>query len=181
MEEPAPVFWPHAPPHFLLESGTYMVTASTFRKELHFASRKRLRFLTELLLKTAESSGWRIEAWAVLANHYHWIGKSPQDGAQNLTKWASKVHRESAKFINELDGVPERKVWHNFFDSNITYPQSYFARLHYVNQNPVHHGVVTDARIYPWCSAAWFETNASEAFQKTLQSFKIDRLKVFEP
>src|ERR1700689_3090201 len=43
-----------------------------------------------------------------------------------------------------------------------------FARLHYVHRNPVHHGLVRAATAYPWCSAAWFETEAPASFRKTV-------------
>ena len=76
--------WPHAPPHFVVGTGPFMMTASTYGRSHHFGSRKRLRFLTDTLLNTADRFGWRLEAWAVMANHYHWIGKSPDTGAEEL-------------------------------------------------------------------------------------------------
>jgi hypothetical protein len=38
--------------------------------------------------------------------------------------------------------------------------KSWLARLNYVHQNAVKHGLVPIAHQYPWCSAPWFETNA---------------------
>ena len=35
--------------------------------------------------------------------------------------------------------------------------KSYLARLNYVHQNPVKHGLVRVANQYRWCSAAWLE------------------------
>jgi putative transposase len=52
------------------------------------------------------------------------------------------------------------------------------ARLNYVHQNPVKHGLVQVANQYPWCSASWFETNARSGFVQSVYSFKIDRLNV---
>jgi len=49
-----------------------------------------------------------------------------------------------------------------------------------VHENPVHHGLVRTATAYPWCSAGWFERTASRAFQSTVSSFKIDRVKVYD-
>ena len=170
--------WPHAPPHFLVGTGTFMVTASTYGRNHHFGSRKRLRHLTNTLLQTAEEAGWQLEAWAVMANHYHWIGKSPDTGAENLGIWIASLHRKTARFVNELDSTAGRKVWHNYMETRLTFEKSYLARLHYVNQNPVKHRLVNQACDYPWCSAAWFSEHASPAFQKTLSSFKIDRLKI---
>lgn len=170
--------WPHAPPHFLVGSGTFMVTASTYGRIHHFGSRKRLRFLTNTLMEAAESAGWTLDAWAVMANHYHWIGKSPQAGAEALGQWIGSVHRQASHFVNELDATPGRKVWHNYRETRLTFEKSYLARLHYVIENPVKHGLVALATDYPWCSAAWFSKHASPAFQKTVASFHIDRLNI---
>ncbi len=113
-----------------------------------------------------------------MANHYHWIGRSPDDGAESLNRWIAAVHRESACFVNGLDGTRGREVWHNFRETRLTFEKSYLARLHYVILNPVKHGLVNLATDYQWCSAAWFEQNATTAFQKTVASFKIDQLKI---
>ncbi len=179
MEQPSDkICWPHAPPHFLVGQGTFMVTASIYQRVHHFGSRKRLRHLTNRVLSTAEDSGWKLEAWAFMANHYHWIGKSPESGAETLSKWIAAVHRDSARFVNGLDETPGRKVWHNYRETRLTFEKSYLARLHYVIQNPVKHRLVTSAVDYPWCSAAWFERNASTAFQATVESFKTHRLQI---
>ena len=59
-----------------------------------------------------------------------------------------------------------------------TYEKSYLARLNYVHQNPVKHGLVGVANQYPWCSAAWFERTASAAQVRTIYSFKTDQVSV---
>jgi len=64
------------------------------------------------------------------------------------------------------------------FHSKITFERSYFARLNYVHQNAVHHGLVRVANQHPWCSAAWFERTATPAQVKTIYSFKIDKLQI---
>ncbi len=174
----AEIKWPHAPPHYRGVSGAYMVTAGTYQKEHYFASRKRLRFLCNLMLDLMEQYGWRPQAWAALSNHYHFVGLSPKDGTQRLAEMLSHIHRESAIFVNKLDGVAGRKVWHNYWDSQITYTASYFARLKYVHENPVHHGLVSHAEQYDWCSARWFSKNSSSAMVKTVSSFKTDRISI---
>jgi len=176
----SPVTWPRAPPHYLGAAGVYMVTAGTYRKAHYFRSRKRLQFLANKLIELAEKHGWQMQAWAVFSNHYHFIASSPEDGAENLGKWIAQFHRQSAILVNDLDSAKGRKVWHNYWDSHITFDKSYYARLHYVHQNPVRHGLVTNAMDYDWCSAAWFEREAKPAFRKTVQSFKIDQVKVYD-
>jgi putative transposase len=54
------------------------------------------------------------------------------------------------------------------------------ARLNYVMQNPVHHGLVNDATHYPWCSANWFKEKTPLSFYQTVCSFKIDKVNVID-
>ena len=92
----------------------------------------------------------------------------------------SELHSKTARWVNRLDSHPERKVWHNFWETQLTYEKSYFARLNYVHQNPVKHGLVPVANVYKWCSAAWFEQNASPAQVKTIYSFKTEEIKIYD-
>ena len=92
----------------------------------------------------------------------------------------SLVHARLALWVNRLDGAPGRKVWHNYWETRLTYRQSYFARLNYVHQNPVRHGLVPVANQYPWCSAAWFERTAQPAQVKSIYAFKTDRIRVLD-
>ncbi len=158
-----------------------MLTGATYGKEHYFRSRKRLRTLTECIHREANNYGWRLEAWAVFSNHYHWIGQAPdKEGASRLSEMIAKVHRQSAISVNELDDTPGRHVWHNYYESTLSFQRSYLARLHYVSQNPVRHGLVLRSEVYPWCSAGWLEKHATAGFRKTLASFKIDRLRVMD-
>ncbi|MGD9782926.1 MAG: transposase [Kiritimatiellia bacterium] len=172
--------WPHAPPHRLTEAGAYMVTAGTYRKAHWLSNSARLDFFLDLLFACADESGWTLHAWAALSNHYHFVASSPGDPA-SLKKVLSKLHALSAREFNAQDRTPGRKVWFQFFDTHVTFPESYFARLKYVHGNPAHHGVVLHAENYPWCSAHWFARTANAAFRKTVESFKTDRINVLDP
>lgn len=67
-----------------------------------------------------------------------------------------------------------------FLGNSLTYEKSYLARLNYVHQNPVKHGLVPVANRYPWCSAGWFERTAQPAQVNTIYGFKFDTLKIFD-
>ncbi|MGA7274814.1 MAG: hypothetical protein WBX14_08225, partial [Candidatus Udaeobacter sp.] len=73
---------------------------------------------------------------------------------------------------------PARKVWHNFWDTKLSYQKSYLARLNYVHQNAVKHGLAQLASQYPWCSARWFEGVASPAMVRSIYRFKTDAVSV---
>jgi putative transposase len=169
--------WPHAPPHSLSEQGAYMITCGTYQKLHHLNTPERLDMFTSRFLSCIHEADWELHAWAILSNHYHFIATSPTD-PQSLKKTISKLHTLSARDLNLLDGLPGRKVWFQYFDSHITFTNSYLPRLKYVHNNPVHHGVVKNAENYQWCSAAWFASTAKPSFRKTVDGFKIDKLSV---
>ena len=117
-----------------------------------------------------------MEAWAVFSNHYHFIAHPPDTApdATSLSQMLGVLHTKTAGWVNKLDKAQERQVWFNFRETRLTYQKSYLARLNYVHQNPVKHGLVPVARQYPWCSAAWFERTASAAMVKSIYRFKTD-------
>jgi putative transposase len=171
--------WPHAPQHCLSEHGTFLVTAGTLHKQHLFHTVRRLDLLEEQLLKLAAQYRWRLEAWAVFSNHYHFVGHSqPESG--KLNEFLNHLHGETARHVNAWDNAADRQVWHNFWETRLTYERSYLARLNYVHQNPVRHGLVRVANQYRWCSAGWLERTATPAQVKTVYCFKIDKLKVLD-
>ena len=169
--------WPHAPIHRLNSDGVFMVTGATLYKRHFFTGPQRLNILEGSLLTLSKQYGWHLEAWAAFANHYHFVGRGASD-SHVLSSLLQHLHAETARKLNRLDQQVGREVWFNFWDTKLTFEKSYLARLNYVHQNPVKHGLVWVANQYPWCSAAWFERTASPAAVKTIYSFKTDRLKI---
>lgn len=156
-----------------------MVTGATYLKRHVLTNPSRLSFFNDMLFELARRHEWMLQAWAIFSNHYHFVAYSPED-PRTLRPFISTLHTLSAREFNRLDGTPGRRVCYQYYDSKITYQRSYMARLRYVHENPVHHGLVRDAARYPWCSAAWFERHASRAMQRTIQSFRVDRIGVFD-
>ena len=171
--------WPHAPVHRLSEKGAYMVTSGTYRREKILNSPEKLSLFQDCLFDTAKEFGWNLQAWAVMANHFHFVASSPEN-PENLKMFISKLHTLTAIRFNRIDGVSSRHVWYQYYDSRITYQKSYLARLHYVHNNPVHHGIVPVAEEYDWCSVAWFKRTADSSFKRTVESFKTDKVNVFD-
>ncbi|WP_269541444.1 REP-associated tyrosine transposase [Cerasicoccus fimbriatus] len=169
--------WPHAPVHRLTERGAYFVTAATYRKQHFFADSKRLDVLQRGLLKLTHDYGWHLEAWAVFSNHYHFVAQSPLDPA-TLSAMLRTLHAKTASWVNQLDRESGRKVWHNFRETRLTYQKSYLARLNYVHQNAVKHGLVRVANQYAWCSAPWFESTADKEMIRTIYEIATDQVTV---
>ena len=169
--------WPHAPVHRLDSAGVFIVTAATLCKKHLFQGGDRLSFLECTLLSLAKQYQWQLEAWSVFSNHYHFVGRKHMD-APEPEGFLKQLHGDTARELNRLDGMIGRQVWFNYWDTKLTFERSYLARLNYVHQNPVKHGLVYQANQFPWCSASWFERTASPAIVKTIYSFKTDKLRI---
>ena len=154
-----------------------MVTCGTYLKESHFRGEERLRYLCDSLLDLAAKHQWNLQAWAVFSNHYHFVGLSPPDAA-TLRRLMNELHSETAREVNRRDGAAGRQVWFQYWETRLTYQKSYFARLSYVHRNAVHHRLVREPSLYPWCSAGWFQRRATTSFYKTIMRFGAERLRV---
>jgi putative transposase len=156
-----------------------MVTCGTYEKAHFLNTSEKLDLFRDLFFACIAETGWDLHAWAILSNHYHFIASSPSDPG-TLQRLISKLHTLSARDINLLDRQPGRKVWFQYFDSHITFTNSYLPRLKYVHHNPTHHGVVRNAEDYPWCSATWFAQKATSGFRRTVEGFKTNALSVID-
>ena len=169
----------HSPSHLFLPNRAYMVTAGTLGKQRYFDTPAKLDLLLSLLFDACERWQWNLQAWAILQNHYHFVATAPED-ASTLGTVIASIHSKTAVRLNKLDDTPGRKVWFQYWDTCLTHEKSYLARLHYVHQNPVKHGLAEDAEAYPWCSMGWFMKEAESGFRRTVFSFKCDRVNVLD-
>jgi putative transposase len=168
--------WHHAPNHQFTPGKIYMVTGATLHKKNLFHNGERLSLLQSTLLEKLTESGWALHAWACFPNHYHFIGKAPD--IEKISQSMKRLHGNLSIRLNRMDGCTGRKVIYQYWDSCLSYDSSYYARLHYVMTNPVHHGLVPLASKYPFCSTAWFQKHTSKAACRKIASFPCDNLSV---
>ena len=161
--------WPHSPARRVSPAGHFIVTAGTYRKEHWFGTRDRLDLLQDELLRATRCHRWDLDAWSVFSNHYHFVGSTEEPAS--LSSLIREIHSRTARKVNAMDAAPGRTVWFQYWDTSLTFQKSYLARLRYVHENPVHHGLVRNATLYPWCSAAWFVRVGSRSFVRTVKSF----------
>jgi putative transposase len=169
--------WPHAPLHWFKQEGCYMITGATYLKQPLYGSDYDLSDLQDLFFDLARKKDASLHAWSFFPNHYHLVIDSPKQVGL-LRDLIREFHSISARELNQRQNTPGRKVWFQYWDTNLTYQRSYFARLNYVNQKPVHHGVVAEATNYRWCSASWFEANAKRSFVESVKRFGTSRINV---
>ena len=169
--------WHHAPLHRFVPGAVHMITAATLDKRHLFRTGEALSLFQHRLLEGITQAGWDVHAWACLSNHYHLIGRAPENG--DLSGTLRRIHTRIGHGLNKLDQIKGRRVMYQYWDRCITFDNSYYARLHYVTTNPVRHGLVKEAARYPFCSAAWFERSHPGPFRRRVYSYPCD--KVNEP
>ncbi|MCA9222015.1 MAG: transposase [Planctomycetales bacterium] len=171
--------WPHAPPHRLSEAGVYFLTARARDQQQLLADDAMKDWFEAKLFDLAAEFGWRLEAWCVLSNHYHFVAHSPVgvESAESLSAMIRKLHSLATKELNRRDMTPGRtRLWQNFRETHLTFQKSYLARLNYVHQNAAHHGLVRVGSDWKWCSARKFKESVTPAWLKTIASFKYDEI-----
>jgi putative transposase len=171
--------WPHAPTHRFGDANTFFITGATYLKQHFYRDSSALDELQRIFFVEAQEHGCALQAWSLLANHYHLVVRC--DDGERVRKMLNRVHTEASIVLNARDSMNGRRVWFQYWDKTLTFEASWLTRLRYTHENAVHHGLVPDARRYKWCSAAWFENTASKTFVETVRRMKIDRLKVYEP
>ncbi len=170
--------WSHAPTHRFGEAGVYFVTGATHHKQHFYRAPDALDALQHLLLALAAKHACDLQAWSLFSNHYHLVLAC--EDAESVRRMLARFHSDAAVAQNHRDRVQGRKVWFQYRETLLTYERSWLARLRYTHENSVHHGLVEDARRYPWCSARWFEENARDSFVKTVRGVAIDRVNVYD-
>jgi putative transposase len=175
--EPQSSRWHHSPMHLFVPNMMYMVTASTLGKQHIFRGDDRLQILQDALFEVVEVYEWKLQAWAIFSNHYHFIAKAPEN-ATTLKKMIQRLHSQTSHVVNRLDSMGGRQVWFQYWDTCLTFEKSYYARLNYVHNNAVKHGLTEVASRYQFCSASWFETHADEVLRKKVALFAYDQVKV---
>jgi putative transposase len=171
--------WHHSPVHIFVPGEIYIVTGATLDKAYFFQGPERLEFLQEILLLTLEKFEWIVHAWAVFANHYHFVAKASEI-KDSLHLLIQEFHSATALEVNRLDRISGRQVWFQYWDTCLTYEKSWMVRINYVNNNAVHRGIVSKAENYPYCSANWFQQKANATFRRKVNSFRYDRLKIID-
>jgi len=133
----------HNPPHLFRPNAIYMLTGSTYKGEPIIATAQRKNEWHNVFLESARIYGWKSIAWVVLHNHYHAILQAPENHL-NLSKFVASYHKFTARLWNTQDGLDERRVWWNYWDTCIRSEKDYLIRLKYIFWNPVKHGLAQE-------------------------------------
>ncbi|HCN20061.1 MAG: hypothetical protein A3C38_00080 [Planctomycetes bacterium RIFCSPHIGHO2_02_FULL_50_42] len=166
------------PPHLFRPCSKYMITGGTYMKRRHLIDPDSKEQLLLFILKGCQKYGWRLEDWVILDNHYHLMLESPEN-VDSLSRFINAIHRFTSIWIRKNKAVEAtKKIFHNYWDSCISYERSYFARKNYIYFNPVKHGYVSHPRDYPFGSYSYRYQKYSEELEDLQYKYPCDRINV---
>jgi putative transposase len=157
----------HELPHFFDGiPGVFFITGTNFQhQEIVGKSDSRVADFANRLLKVIEDSGFELNAYCLLRNHYHVLAIG-QDVAI-LRKSLGMLHGRTSRWWNLEDATPGRKVWYRVFDTMVRSNRKYYSTLNYIHNNPVKLGLCEKVTDWPWSTAASFinEVGREEAIR----------------
>jgi putative transposase len=168
----------HTPPHLYQACAKYFITASTYgRKRLLDDPAKERLFSS--LLRACDKYGWKLDDWVILDNHYHIMTTAP-NAEVNLSTFVAEYHKFAALFVKKNNAAARNvpKIFNNYWDTCITYENSYFARLNYIYCNPVKHNYVKNAEEYPWGSFYFRHRSDGAYIEGLMKKFPFDEVKI---
>ncbi len=114
----------------------------------------RRREILDLLFEQSILRDIELQAWVVLANHYHLLAYVPD--FEVLGQLFRSVHGPTSRLWNQADESPGRKVWYRYTDRAIRSERHYYTTLNYIHYNPVKHGYADSPYEWETSSVGWY-------------------------
>lgn len=127
------------------------VTQRGDRRETVFLARGDYQRYLSLLKEYSIPRGLEVIAYCLMPNHVHLV-VIPQR-ADSLATVLKPVHLRLAQYVNWTHGMTGRRWQGRFFSCPLDDRHTATA-VRYVEQNPVRAGLVREAELYQWSSAA---------------------------
>ncbi len=171
----------HNPPHLFRSNAKYFITGATYKKKYHLEEESAKQRLIESIDKGFADYNWKLEDWVILHNHYHLIVEAPES-AETLSRIIKDIHKFTAMWIkkNIVSAKNEEKIWWNYWDTCLTFENSYYSRLNYLWFNPVKHSLVGKPEDWKFGSYYYRFKEELEYLKEMKHKYPFDRVKVFD-
>lgn len=145
------------------EGHFHFITCSCFRHKPLLATPHLRDLFQQILFQTAARYRFQLQAWVIMPNHIHLILTEPkvksvatimqvlkQRYAVAMKKADPALYRQIEQ---ETAHPPPMPIWETrYYDFNLTDPETYDEKVHYIHQNPVRAGLSKSAADYKWSS-----------------------------
>ncbi len=141
--------------------GTYFFTQVAYRRRPILCNAAIRDALRNAIVRTREEHPFTIDAWVLLPDHLHCIWTLPSDDADFPTRWAKIKRRVSLAVADRYRDEQlltrsrrthrESTIWQRRYREHRIRDEDDLAKhLDYVHYNPVKHGLVANARDWPY-------------------------------
>ena len=136
------------------EGGVYhVINRGNYRRDL-FVNEGAHKSFEKCLFEACEKSGWVLEGFCVMTNHFHLVVRTPRGNLSWGMKWLQSTFANRYHRFRKVNG----KLFQGRFKSLIVEEDTYLGALvHYVHLNPVRAGICGVAGLdsYRW-SSYWY-------------------------
>jgi putative transposase len=132
----------------------YHILARGNRREDIFHSDEDHELFLETMKEACEKTGWKIHAWVLMNNHFHWLLETPEANLSDGMKWFMNTY--TRRFNSR------HKLWGHLFGGRyksilVDKGVYYDTLVDYIHLNPVRAGLVKiqnpqQLLKYPWSS-----------------------------
>lgn len=143
----------HSPRHHDGGRRVYLVTAACYEHRPFIGfNDERMDAFSDNLKTLIAGQCERLDAWAVLPNHYHVLVLT--NDLSGLLKQLGRLHGRTAHAWNGEENTRGRKVWFNAVERPIQNDRHHIAAMQYIHHNPVKHGHVEKWTDWKWSGAS---------------------------
>jgi putative transposase len=135
--------------------GTWFFTVVTWRRRPVFADAHSVDILRQALREEIARRPFVIDAMVVLPDHLHTVWTLPEGDSDFPTRWRVVKRVVATRLPNAGAIGPQRRrqVWQpRYWEHLIRDDDDYARHVDYLHFNSVKHGLVDDARDWPWSS-----------------------------
>jgi putative transposase len=135
----------------------YHVMARGDRREGIFADERDREILLKILSQGCDKTGWRVHAWVLMDNHYHWLIETPEANLVEGMRWVQNTYTRKFNVRHALWGhVFGGRYKAVVIEYDSTGDEHYFANvLDYIHLNPIRGGLVDLKRASGLLSYRW--------------------------
>jgi putative transposase len=172
----------HGPPHYVVESGLYLITAACYEhRPVVGHSPERMAEFEVKLLKATSAKVKHVFAWNLLPNHYHVLVNAPE--IKGLLSALGQLHGRTSFRWNGEENQRGRRVWYRAAETEMKSERHFWATLNYVLHNAVHHGYVERWQDWPYSNAAQYlaEVGREEAERRWREYPVLDYGREWDP
>lgn len=132
----------------------YHVMCRGDRREDIFLGDQDRELFIKTLAEACERTGWKIHAWVLMSNHYHWLLETPEANLVEGMKWFQNTYTRRFNSRNKLWG----HLFGGRYKSILVEEGVYYQTLiDYIHLNPIRAGLVgilkpEDLLKYGWSS-----------------------------